>query len=117
MAASKSPPPTAAAAMETAFSGFQEAMSQGERQLQAGLETFSTESRKFFEGMTDDAAAAFEQFKTCKSPFEALVIEQNWLAKRVQAYLSYGVRLAQAATPRQAGAPATSKAPEAGEAS
>lgn len=115
--ASKPPPPTTApfstapfaaapstaapstAAVEQAFAEFQQAMSRGQAHLQTVMETASEEGRRFFEGMTEDAAAALQEFKTCQSAAHALTIEQAWLARRAQAYLDCGLRLIHAMTP------------------
>jgi len=97
--AAKPQSPTPTTAVATALAEFQDAMSRGQVQVQAMLETVSGESRRFFEGMTDDAAVAIEQFKTCQSPAEALTIEQAWLAKRAKAYMDCGLRIMQAMAP------------------
>ncbi len=116
----KPPSASAAKAFESAFAGMQDAMTRGESQIQASLEAFSTESRAFFEDMSKDAAAAFEQFKTCKSPMDALMVEQDWFAKRAKAYLNYGLHIVQTITPKPVEAappPAPSaKAPDASKA-
>jgi hypothetical protein len=60
------------------------------------LRTWGEEGHTFLETMAKDGASAFEQLQKCKSPFEALSVEQAWLLARSKAYMEAGRRMFEA---------------------
>jgi hypothetical protein len=66
---------------------------RGRSFYETAFRTWGEESHAFFETMARDGAAAFEQMQKCKSPMDALKVEQAWLTARSQAYMDAGRRL------------------------
>jgi hypothetical protein len=64
--------------------------------LEAGLEAWTHETQRFYEEMSLQGRAAFEQLKACQSPVDVLSVEQAWLAARSKAYMESSLRFAQA---------------------
>lgn len=69
---------------------------RGRSFYETALKTWGEEGHAFFETMARDGAVAFEQLQKCKSPIEALNVEQAWLMARSKAYMDAGRRILEA---------------------
>lgn len=65
--------------------------------VQNSVEGWFTESARFLEQMALDAEETLEELQHCKSPLDALVVQQGWAATRAKAYVDAGLRLLQGA--------------------
>jgi hypothetical protein len=70
-----------------------EAVEGGRSFARYNFDEWSGEGRRFLEQMAIDAEEAFEHFRTCKSPLDAMAVQQAWLAARAKAYVDTGFRM------------------------
>ena len=69
------------------------AVEQGRDLIDASLKTWAEEARAYLDDLAKDGAEALDGLVRCKSPFDLLVVEQNWLMARSKSWLNAGVRL------------------------
>lgn len=63
--------------------------------VQAAFGAWGRETQRFYDEMSAQGSAAFEQLKACKSPLDVLGVEQAWLSARSKACMDAGTRMAQ----------------------
>lgn len=61
----------------------------------ASFTNWSGEIQRYYGELTSQAMNTFEQLRSCRTPFDVLMVEREWWAARSKAYLESGVRLAQ----------------------
>ena len=87
---------TPEAAMEDAAEAIGAIAERGRSFYENALKTWGAEAHAFVETMAADGAAAVQGLRKCKSPFEALMVEQAWLTARSKAYIEAGRRMMEA---------------------
>jgi len=97
MATPKTAPSEAETAMEGAAQAFASLAERSRTIYESSLRTWNDETRTFMEVMARDGARAFEDLQACKSPMEAIAVEQAWLMARSLAYMDAGRRVIEAA--------------------
>ena len=88
------PTETLAGDAAQAFAAFAE---HGRGAFEAAVRTWGEETHAFLEAMARDGATAFEQLQKCKSPVDAIAVEQAWLMARSKAYMDAGRRILESA--------------------
>ena len=83
-------------AMEEAAETIGAIAERGRSFYENALRTWGEEGHAFLETMAKDGTAAFERLQKCKSPMEALSVEQAWLMARSKAYMDAGRRMFEA---------------------
>lgn len=54
---------------------------------------WANESRSFLEGMARDGAQALQDLGACRTPWQAVAVEQKWLTARTCACIDAGFRI------------------------
>ena len=65
---------------------------QTSRLARTAFAVWAGESRSFLEGMARDGALVMRDLGACKTPLEAVVVEQKWLMARTQACIDASFR-------------------------
>jgi hypothetical protein len=62
--------------------------------VDTGLNSWSFELQRYFTELSSHNMAALERLRACKTPFDVLKVEQDWMSARSKSYLESGLRLA-----------------------
>jgi len=82
--------------LDAVASVFSEAAERGGEVFNVGLRVWETEATRYVEELTTQGRKTLGQLCECKTPFDVLSVEQDWVRARSQFYLESGLRFADA---------------------